>query len=228
MNKWTKIGLVFCVVVLVALGFFLYNKKHKEAASTTTQNEIKFSEQNYTGNASNGTSTVSQNPNNSEGATSTNNTGNVSQPAIQTPATSEYTLDIPKLNVKAPISVNVDGNNMQQYLVALEKGVAHMSRTALPGESGNSVIFGHSSYYKAKPGSFKTVFATLNKLVAGDTINFVSKDKTISYKVTGQKIVPPNDVSVVKQTSSASTLTLITCWPPKTTTSRMVISATLN
>lgn len=231
MNKWTKIGLVFSVVVLIALGFFLYNKKHKDAASTATQNEVKISGQNYTEKASNSASTASQNTSSSEntsiGTKNTANTDETNQSATKPPATSQYTLDIPKLNINAPVSTNVDGNNMQLYLTALENGVAHMSKTALPGESGNSVIFGHSSYYKAKPGNFKTVFATLNKLMAGDTINFVSKEKTISYKVTEQKIVPPNDVSVVKQANNTSTLTLITCWPPKTTTSRMVISADL-
>ena len=136
-------------------------------------------------------------------------------------------ISIDKISISAPIILNIDGNNMQAYLTALEGGVAHMAKTALPGESGNSVIFGHSSYYKAKPGSYKTVFAKLNLLTAGDTIKVTRENKNYSYKILETKIVKPEDISVVNQDKSKKQLTLITCWPPKTTTSRMVVVANL-
>lgn len=138
---------------------------------------------------------------------------------------SSFVLNIPKINKSAPIVMNVDGNNKEEYNKALEVGVAHMARTALPGTKGNSVIFGHSSYYANKPGNYKEVFATLNQLAAGDEITISSEGNNLSYKVLETKIVPPTDISIVEQESTKSILTIITCWPPKTTTNRFVVIA---
>ncbi len=136
-------------------------------------------------------------------------------------------ISIAKIAISAPIITNVDGNDMQDYLKALENGVAHLKKTALPGEAGNSVIFGHSSYYTAKPGNYKGVFAKLDQLARGDAIQIRYDHKNYTYKVFESKIVKPEDVSVVAQDKTKEQLTLITCWPPKTVTDRMVVRASL-
>jgi len=142
-------------------------------------------------------------------------------------ATASYVLKIDKLGLQVPIILDVDGNNKEQYMKALEGGVAQMAKTALPGNSGNTVLFGHSSYYRNKPGSYKTIFAKLSNLSSGDKIVIASNDKTLTYNINEVKTVSPSDVSVVNQNSSGSKLTLITCWPPQTTNERLVVAADL-
>lgn len=138
-----------------------------------------------------------------------------------------YTLEVSQLNLSAPIILNVDGNNKAAYLAALVNGVAQMSSTALPGEAGNTVIFGHSSYYDNQPGNYKKVFSHLNQLKAGSTINIKSGEQSLNYSVIDNKIVSPSDVSVLAQDKTKKLLTLITCWPPGTIEKRLVVTASL-
>jgi sortase (surface protein transpeptidase) len=51
---------------------------------------------------------------------------------------------IPKLNVAAPIILNSKADNASMSL-ALRRGTVHYPGTALPGQDGKVVIFGHSS-----------------------------------------------------------------------------------
>lgn len=146
---------------------------------------------------------------------------------ISSSSNNQLTLKIDKTGTQAPIILNIDGNNMEEYMKALENGVAHMAKTALPGESGNAVIFGHSSYYKLKPGSYKTIFARLNRLSNGDQIQISSSDKTYIYSISEIKKIQPENTEVVEQNAQEHKLTLITCWPPTSTSQRLVVVADL-
>jgi sortase A len=72
----------------------------------------------------------------------------------------------------------------------------------MPGNTGNSVITGHRD----------TFFRHIYELQKGDAIYVRRNGEVFKYEVTGKKIVKPEDVSVLKQTSDAQ-LTLITCYP---------------
>lgn len=136
-----------------------------------------------------------------------------------------YRLYIGKLDLSgAPIILNVDGSNQSKYLKALESGVAHFLGTAYPGQKGNSFIFGHSEYYWNKPGAFKRVFRHLDKLEIGDKIIIKSDKNEYRYKVKEKKIVSPKDTAIIAQTEDYR-LTLMTCWPPGTTSKRLVVIA---
>ena len=204
MNKYLKISLI--VVCILAAGFLVWQMVIKTKKNNTTSLPPSATTETF-----------------DQGDSSDANQG---QSNVVDNSVGEK-ISIDKIGISAPIIINIDGNNMQAYLTALEGGVAHMAKTALPGESGNTVIFGHSSYYKAKPGSYKTVFAKLNQLVAGDAVQISYNKKIYSYKVSESKIVKPEEIAVVSQDKSKKQLTLITCWPPKTTTSRMVVVANL-
>jgi sortase A len=130
---------------------------------------------------------------------------------------------ITKLGVNAPLFVNVLPS---QTLPTLEKGVVHYADTALPGQIGNTVIFGHSSDYPWSPGLYKNVFALLDQLVAGDKITIPYKSQRFTYEVTSAKVVRASDLSVLKKTADPQ-LTLITCYPVGTSQRRLVVSARL-
>jgi len=118
-----------------------------------------------------------------------------------------FTLSIPKLKIQAAIVV-VGGNDLSDHLI-------QFPGTALPGEIGNSVIFGHSvlpQYFN--PENYLSIFSTLPSLKKDDEI-IVNFDGVI-YKYIVRDIfeVRPSDIQILEQSKSKSFLTLVTCTPP--------------
>jgi LPXTG-site transpeptidase (sortase) family protein len=148
---------------------------------------------------------------------------------IQKPAPIEdsYNLIIEKINITAPIIINVDGNDQEAYDKSLENGVAHLKGSSLPGKPGNPFIFGHSSFYAWKPGNYKEIFKDLNNIEVGDQILINSNLSRYIYGVIDKKIVLPDQVEVASQNYTENKLTLMTCWPIGTTDKRLVIISTL-
>lgn len=128
------------------------------------------------------------------------------------------------MGINVPITWDVDGYNEKAYLTALAQGVAHFRGTAKPGEAGNMFIFGHSGYTKALPNNYHKVFRTLDKLDKGDEIEIRDGDQTHRYRVTSEREVAPDDLSVLEATPTEM-LTLMTCWPPGTLKKRLIIQA---
>jgi LPXTG-site transpeptidase (sortase) family protein len=208
-----KYWIILGVTLVIATGvFFIIWDRNK-------QTEINFHASNLS-DLKNGTETGSETSNISQ-------SNNSSNEASGSGSTSGYKLTIDKLGISAPVSVNIDGNNKNDYLKALENGIAHMKNTALPGAIGNTVLFGHSSYYANKPGSYKDIFAKLNNLGIGDIIK-VSNDNTVyNYKVVEKKIIGSKDLSVITSANTGQTLTVLTCWPVGTIDQRLVVKATV-
>ena len=104
-------------------------------------------------------------------------------------------VSIPRINLDAIV---LEGATSRQ----LTRGPAHITETALPGETGNAVITGHRD----------TFFRHIYELQKGDAIFVRRNGESFKYEVTGKKIVKPQDVSVLDPTPDAQ-LTLITCYP---------------
>jgi len=154
-------------------------------------------------------------------------TTNLNDNKTEEPIENNYVLNIAKLNLSAPIIINVNGNDKDAYNKALEGGVAHLLGSALPGQAGNPFIFGHSSYYAWKPGNYKQIFKNLNDLEVGGSITISSNLSTYNYKVTDKEIVQPNDVAVANQNYTEKKLTLMTCWPIGSDKERLVVVGVL-
>ena len=134
-----------------------------------------------------------------------------------------FLLSVPKISLEnIPIILNVDGGNKSAYNQALENGIAHFAGTALPGQQGNSFIFGHSSFYPSKPGNYKEVFRQLDRLELGDRILITSDSGSYQYTIIDKKIVNPKNTDVLTQTTDYR-LTLMTCWPVYSTSKRLLI-----
>lgn len=132
----------------------------------------------------------------------------------------EYTLSIPKLNIKKA-RVVVGGEDLTKSLV-------HYLPQSLPGEYGNVAIFGHSTLPQLyNPKDYKTIFTYLSALEKGDKIFVNVGEFEYQYEVTTLFIVKPNDISVLEQKKDDSYLTLITCEPPGTWLERLVVTAKL-
>ena len=141
-------------------------------------------------------------------------------PVAASTSQTHFTLSYPRVGLTA-VPVTVNGRD-------LKKGTIHFPGTSLPGQYGNSVLFGHS----ALPVFFKknaplTIFNPILKAEIGDEI-FVNFDG-INYRYLVRKIVevPPTRVEVMFQDFSRKELTLITCTPLGTYWKRFVVRAEL-
>ncbi|HSM58840.1 MAG TPA: sortase [Candidatus Sulfomarinibacteraceae bacterium] len=101
----------------------------------------------------------------------------------------------------------------------LKKGVAQHIGSAAPGQAGNMILAGHNDVYGE-------VFRDLDQLAPGDEIVVSSERQAHVYVVREMVIVEPTDVSVMAPTDFPS-LTLISCYPYRVNTKRIVVFADL-
>jgi len=129
-----------------------------------------------------------------------------------------YTLSIPKLGIDHAV-VRSDHTDLKQSLI-------QYPGTALPGNLGNTVIFGHSVLPQFfNPQNYLTIFSTLHTLKPGDTMEVTADGATFTYKITEMYEAMPDDLSPLAQVYNNRYMTLITCTPPGTYLRRLIIKA---
>jgi sortase A len=132
-----------------------------------------------------------------------------------------YLLSIPKLKISNAV-VTVGSMDLKKSLI-------QYPQTALPGQLGNAVIFGHSVLPQFfNPKSYLTIFSTLYKLEQGDEILIDYDNVQYEYIVDEMFEVKPTDLSVLEQRFDQKNLTLITCSPPGTYLRRLIIKTSLS
>jgi len=131
-----------------------------------------------------------------------------------------FKLSIPSLGINNAL-VTVNGED-------LTKSLTHFPGTALPGDYGSSVIFGHSTLPQLfNPDNYLTIFATLPTVKIGADI-FVDIDQIkYTFRISRMYEVKPQDTYVLKQTYDNKSLKLITCVPPGTKLKRLIVEADL-
>lgn len=140
-------------------------------------------------------------------------------PAAQTPDMS-YNLSIPKLAI--------DGANVVTTQSDLKKSLIHYPGTALPGDLGNTVVFGHSVLPQFfSPTNYVSIFSTLHTLEAGDEVVLNADGVIYRYRITDMYEVMPDNLTPLAQNYSGRYLTLITCTPPGTYLRRLIVKAEL-
>jgi sortase A len=121
-------------------------------------------------------------------------------------------IQIPAIGVDAPI---VEGDDWE----SLKQGAGHHVGSANPGESGNSIISAHNDI-------FGEIFRDLPDLDLGDEVFVHTASQVYRYVVTQKRIIEPTEVDVMYPTSSP-VLTLISCYPYRIDTHRIVVIAEL-
>lgn len=148
-------------------------------------------------------------------------------PNATIPVGPENKMIIPKINVDAPIVLNV-GPTEQEQLAAMSNGIAHVrypGASALPGQIGNTVFSAHSSSDWSDAGAYKFIFVQLERLTKDDVIYINYQSKRYAYKVYETKVVAPTDVGSLYYTGNDPILTLITCTPLGTAQKRFLVFA---
>lgn len=144
---------------------------------------------------------------------------------VMVPEDPNFSVVIPKIGANAPVVSNVNPASEQEYLEALEDGIAHARGTSFPGQGGHTFLFAHSTDYIWNIGSYNAVFYLLYKLEVGDEINIFYEGQRYKYVAEEKTIIEPTDVSYLTRRPDYELLTLQTCWPPGTTLKRLIVSA---
>lgn len=135
-------------------------------------------------------------------------------PPLPTPGPEQARIiEIPTIGVNAPIVAGV--YDWEQ----LKRGVGHHTGSALPGQAGNMVLAAHNDIYGE-------IFRDLNQLAPGDEFTVSTGARSYTYVVTKIEIVEPTDIDVMQPTDYASA-TLISCYPYRINTQRIVVFADL-
>lgn len=82
-----------------------------------------------------------------------------------------------------------------------DQGISYLATSPLPGEVGNTVMYGHN---------WPNILGGLSRIKPGDTINIYFGSKKVEYRVHYVSIVEPDNTSVYTNTTD-SRLTLYTC-----------------
>ncbi|MFH1295299.1 MAG: class E sortase [bacterium] len=137
-----------------------------------------------------------------------------------------FYLTIKKLGIeKALVETNADHLNP-------DKALGHYPGSALPGETGNAFIFGHSVlpvFYS--PKNYKAIFSTLDRLNAGDELIIEYNNMPYKYLVESHELAKPVDVNPLAEFKprylNESTVTLMTCYPAGSKAMRYMVRGLL-
>jgi sortase A len=142
-----------------------------------------------------------------------------------TPQENVYYVHIPKLDIRSA-QVIVGGEDLNEALI-------QYPGTALPGQAGSPVIFGHSvlrAFYNPKfsnPHRYVSIFSKIMTLEKGDEILVDYDGISYTYEVRDKIEVKPEDISILEQRFNNRELKLITCVPEGTYLRRGVVIAQL-
>lgn len=136
----------------------------------------------------------------------------------------EFSIQIPKINVFAPVIENVDPYNERDYLESLKNGVAQAKGTGLPGSGKTVFLFAHSSDVPWRITRYNTAFFKLDFLKNGDKVILRRNGEVFTYRVFDKKIVWPDQVQYLKE-DQGNILILQTCTPIGTSLQRLLVFA---
>ncbi len=139
---------------------------------------------------------------------------------------------ISSLNIIAPI-IDVKYATKEKiekwdFDAELYKGVVKYPFTAYPGQTWNTLIFGHTSYYWWKKNPYGNIFAKIPKLKPGQTIQIIWNNKLYNYEIIEKKVIWPSQIeNLYNQYKNWKYLTLMWCYPIWTDLRRILIIAKL-
>src|SRR5690606_12577236 len=129
---------------------------------------------------------------------------------------------------KIKISSNVESRDEDVYNLYLKSGLAHFQGTPLPGDGGNSFIYGHSavpSFFTRNRNLPETIFSNLENVEIGDQVDVQKDGVTLKYIVRNKKIVEPSDFTILRSQGEKETITMMTCWPLGVPSKRLIVVA---
>lgn len=105
-----------------------------------------------------------------------------------------FAIRVPKIGYYAAVREGVS-------LSVLATGPGHYPSTAMPGRPGLVGIAAHNTFW-----------IPFGRLGPGDAVILETRTGRYTYRITGTRVVEPDDRTILAQTSD-SRLALTTCWP---------------
>lgn len=141
-------------------------------------------------------------------------------------------IEIPAIGLVAPVVIaefnftDVEGETFGQWIPAEEFAVAWHPDSALLGANGNTVLNGHHNMYGE-------VFGKLIDIESGDLVYVYTKGKKYTFVIANKMILLERGQTLDVKLANAAwlgktddvRLTLVTCWPAKSNTHRLIIVA---
>ncbi|MEV9640722.1 class D sortase [Mammaliicoccus sciuri] len=125
----------------------------------------------------------------------------------------EGILDIPQIDLEAPVLLGADEQTLSEGLGAIE----NMDQ---PGViDGSYAIAGHQSHV------FGKYFNRLHEMEAGQEFTYETLDGIQRYKVFDIQIVKPEKVEILDSQNGIALLSLITCYPERSNEYRLIVQA---
>jgi sortase A len=196
------VGVIYPIVSYNAT----YGKNFSELVSPINENPVGHLQTTFIQGANTNSDTSTSNTNDFSKASNWF-VGGAKPSDFTTSKVKYFTINIPKLKINSS-TVAIGGED-------LDKSLIQYPGTALPGRSGNTVIFGHSIlpiFYN--PKNYISIFSLLPTLTKGDEVDINYDGVSYVYKVEQMFEVRPTDIQVLDQDYSDSFVTLVTCVPP--------------
>jgi sortase A len=130
-------------------------------------------------------------------------------------------VQIPSIDLDArviPLGTHFDRTGSLAWETA-PFAVGHHRGSANPGETGNVVLSGHIS-----SPSEGAIFQRLPQVKPGDNLIMTTAQASFLYRVWDVRVVVPTAVEFIESTST-STATLITCYPDRIYSHRLIVRA---
>ncbi len=132
-------------------------------------------------------------------------------------------LTIPRINITAPI-ITAATDDSKVITGLLDSGVVIYPGSVPFGQTGQTVILGHSAPEGWPKIKYEWVFSKLNDLEEGDMVVVTYNFETRYYEVAGKSVVMPQS-GVPKATVEGNSLMLVSCWPPGKDLKRIAVEA---
>ncbi len=197
-RKWSFLGL-FCVVFFASLFILVKLDLLPEVSKTSTASQVTLSASSII-RAETDTSVVVNH--------------------VELP----LSISIPAIKLVATIA-NPDTVDVATLDNLLLKGAVRYPTSAKLGETGNVVLFGHSSYLPVVGNQAYKTFNGIQKLVAGDVVTVSSAGTSYTYRVRSMTKESTTDAVGIPLSVTGRVLTLSTCDSFGAKTDRFVVVA---
>ena len=137
----------------------------------------------------------------------------------------ENSVEISKIEVLAPLvfSQSAEQIDLQK---ALDTGVVLFPDSVLRGESGQTIILGHSAPAGWPKIKYDWVFSRLNELVEGEEVIVYFNNRKYVYIVSRKVFLERGEeLSQDGLTNNENMVVLISCWPPGKDLRRIAVEA---
>lgn len=132
---------------------------------------------------------------------------------------------IPAINLNLSVS-NPDTRDIEALDAVLKDGPARYVDSALLGEKGNVLIFGHSSHLPVVHNQMYKAFNKIPDLKTGDSVTVEGGGKAYEYRVTSVTQVDAEE-GIIDLSKTGNKLTIVTCDTLTGKSARYVLEAEL-